>query len=161
MLRAFDASSLIYAWDNYPQAQFPAVWEWIAGQFGSGQLEVTEIASMEVGHKAPECTEWLRSKAVVPTAIDAAIVQEATRIKALLGITGDAYSNKGVDENDLFIIATAKVKGIGLVSEEARQASSLKQMANMKIPAVCAHYDVQVECVNFIEIIRASGIIFR
>ena len=28
----FDASSMIYAWDNYPVNQFPPFWQWIATQ---------------------------------------------------------------------------------------------------------------------------------
>lgn len=157
---AFDASSLIYAWDNYPQAQFPAMWEWIAGQFQNGVFEIARVAYEEVEHKASECIDWLRSKGVTPVEIDNAAIVEAQRIKNTLGIVSDRYSAKGVDENDVFIVALAKARSRTLVTEEGRQMAAPTRMANMKIPAVCAHQDVNVECLNFIEVIRQSGTVF-
>lgn len=157
----FDASSLIYAWDNYPELQFPAVWEWIASQFVVGKFVLPSVAHEEVGYKAPECADWLRAHAVTITAISNAAIQEAMRVKILLGIVDDRYSPKGVDENDLFIIATAKLRGLELVSDEARQNDVPRIPANMKIPAVCALATVTVPCLNFIELIKESEIVFR
>lgn len=160
-MRAFDASSLIYAWDNYPQTQFPAVWEWLAGQFVNGEFEITKVAYEEVKGKAEDCTEWLSGKGVTPIEeVNNAAIMEAQRIKTILGIIDDQYKT-GVGENDILIIALAKIRGRTLVSEERRQPILPPVMPNYKIPAVCAHHHVQVECVNFIEIIRASGIVFR
>ena len=157
----FDASSLIYAWDNYPESQFPAVWEWIARQFLSGEFVLPTIAHEEVGHKSPECVDWLKAQGVTSLAIDNQVVQEAMRIKDLLGIDDERYSPKGVDENDLFIIAAAKIKGLELVSEEARQANLPLTSANWKIPAVCTLDTVTVSCLNFIELIKESDVVFR
>lgn len=157
----FDASSLIYAWDNYPEPQFPAVWEWIASQFTAGGFVLPSVAHEEVGYKTPECVDWLRAHAVTITAISNSIIQEATRVKSLLGIVDDRYSPKGVDESDLFIIATAKLRGLELVSDEARQNDIPRIPANMKIPAVCALPTVAVPCLNFIELIKESEVVFR
>jgi hypothetical protein len=114
-----------------------------------------------VGHKSPECVDWLRARAVGTLAIDNLILQEAMRVKGLLGIINDRYSPSGVDENDLFIIATAKIKGLELVSQEGRQNIAPKIPANMKIPAVCALATVTVPCLNFVELIRESEVVFR
>ena len=31
-MQTFDASSMIYAWDNYPIEQFPPLWDWMGVQ---------------------------------------------------------------------------------------------------------------------------------
>lgn len=54
-----DASSIIYAWDNYPILQFPGLWIWLAGQFAEKQLVLSRVAYDEVGNKAPDCAAWL------------------------------------------------------------------------------------------------------
>jgi hypothetical protein len=56
-MRVFDASSMIYAWDNYPLQQFPPLWGWMANQIEQGELAMPSVALDEVAHKAPECAE--------------------------------------------------------------------------------------------------------
>lgn len=160
LLLVFDASSLIHAWGNYPEPQFPGLWEWIASQFIAGEFVLPSIAHTEVGYKAPDCVEWLKTQGVNNLAVNNEIVQEAFRIKNLLGIVDDLYSAKGVDENDLLIIASAKVNHCKLCSEEA-QPTGPKLPANMKIPAVCKLESVTVPCLNFIELIKESEVVFR
>lgn len=137
-MRVFDASSMIYAWDNYPIGQFPGLWEWMAGQIGSKQLLMPSVAFEEVGHKVPECSEWLKDNDLELLPVTGAILQGAMEIKAALGIGGDNYHAKGVDENDLLIIATARSKGAELVSDEAKQPGPIQIPSKRKIPAVCA-----------------------
>ena len=43
-MRVFDASSMIYAWDNYPIQQFPPLWRWMAEQIERGFLVMPSIA---------------------------------------------------------------------------------------------------------------------
>ena len=59
-MQVFDASSMIYAWDNYPVHQFPGLWDWMASQIKGKQLVMPSVAFEEVEHKAPDCGEWLR-----------------------------------------------------------------------------------------------------
>ena len=81
------------------------------------------------------------------------------RIKGLLDIAGDAYHSKGVDENDILIIAAARVHRGELVSNEARQ--QLPDIAKKrKIPAVCDMPEVAVPCINFIEYIKRTDEVF-
>lgn len=160
-MRVFDASSIIYAWDNYPKDQFPPLWIWIASQVEAKELVMPNIALDEVNHKSPECADWLKDNNLRQLPINNDIAQEAKRIKELLGIAGDDYHPKGVDENDILIIATARLHGAELVSDEERQTNQPQVMSKRKIPSVCALPSVSVSCINFIDYIRASGAIFR
>lgn len=156
----FDASSIIYAWDNYPPDIFPPLWKWLAKQVSTNQITMSAVALDEVQHISPDCAQWLKDNDIERHAITNEILQESMRIKALLGIVNDRYGI-GVGENDVFIISTALLLGVDLVSEEARQQGLPKVLANYKIPAVCNMQDVGVDCINFLDYIKSSGVVFR
>lgn len=160
-MRVFDASSMIHAWDSYPLEQFPGLWQWIAQQVAQQEIRLPVVAFEEVTHKTPECATWLREQGHEATQIDNDALQEAARMKHLIGVIGDKYHPNGVDENDLLIIATAFLWGQELVSDEARQPTIPQNLARQKIPAVCALPTVKVNCVSFLEFIKQSGRIFR
>jgi Domain of unknown function (DUF4411) len=159
-MQVFDASSMIYAWDNYPVGQFPRLWKWIAGQIEQRRLVMLRVAYDEVANKAPDCGEWLRENDLQQLEISNAILQGAMRIKELLGIVDDNYHAKGVGENDIFIIATARAQRAELVSDEERQPTLPNIPSKRKIPAVSAMNEVGVPCINFIEYIKRSGEVF-
>lgn len=157
---AFDASSMIYAWDNYPLNQFPYLWNWIGGMVQTQDLCLCQVAFDEVAHKSPDCANWLQQNGVSRIPITNEILQEALRINTLLQIVNDKYHPKGVGENDVLIVATAKCEGQELVSDEARQMILPKNLSQMKIPAVCDLQGVSVPCLSFLELIKRSGQVF-
>lgn len=159
-MQTFDASSIIYAWDNYPPEQFPPLWRWIAERIEAGEFSIPEPALEEVERRLPECAAWLQDKHIERVTVTNEILQEALRIKDLLGIEEDRYHAKGVGENDLLIIATARIQGFELVSNEGRQHQFPTVAAKAKIPAVCDMEDVDVLCVDFITLIKRSGEVF-
>lgn len=120
-MRVFDASSVIYAWDNYPLSQFPGLWTWIADEMSSRHMIIPETVVEEVRHKTPECAQWMSGIGIYVIPVDSRILRVALQIKVILGIVGDQYHPKGVDENDLLVISTAKVLGYCVVSNEAKQ----------------------------------------
>lgn len=160
-MQAFDASSMIYAWDNYPVQQFPGLWDWMAEQIEAENLVMSSVAFEEVENKTPDCATWLKEHKLPRIDMTNEILQEAIRIKELVGIVNDRYHSKGVGENDLLIIATAKIHGFELVSDEKRQLAPLNEPTKRKIPAVCAIPAVSVSCVNFLEYLKRSGAVFR
>lgn len=159
-MRVFDASSIIHAWDNYPIENFPPLWGWMAGKVAAGEFSIPQVALDEVKGKSPDCGEWLRDQGTTVLPLTNDVLQQAVAIKHILGIVEDDYHPKGVGENDIFIIATAKVAGTTLVSDERRQFRLPDVMAKCKIPAVCDLDGVKVECIQFIELIKASGAVF-
>jgi hypothetical protein len=158
-MQAFDASSMIHAWDNYPVEQFPRLWDWIAGEIGAQRLVMAVVAIEEVGHKIPECSVWLKAREIGRLDITGRVLAEAMRIKGLLGIVDDQYSPKGIDENDLLIISAARLNGRELVSNEAKQLAIPKTIANCKIPAVCGMNDVKLPCIDFLTYLKRSGVV--
>lgn len=159
-MQVFDASSVIYGWDNYPINQFPGVWEWIATEINSGNLKISSVALEEVRKRQPDCADWLKSNNILELSLNQAILLDSVRIKTLLGIVGDSYNARGVGENDLLIIAVARAFGAQLISDEKKQLTIPMNLANMKIPAVCALPGVGVSCINFVEFIKNSGVTF-
>ena len=161
ILQTFDASSIIYAWDNYPADQFPPFWDWVKSEVQLNHFSIPKIAFEEVEHKAPDCSEWLKDANIRRLPVTDAIIQEAMRIKTLLEIQEDHYHRDGVGENDLLIIATARSEGLVLISNEARQINLPETAAKKSIPAVCADPQVAVDCIDFITLIKQSGRVFR
>ncbi|MCB1201064.1 MAG: DUF4411 family protein [Leptospiraceae bacterium] len=151
-----DASSIVHAWENYPITQFPKLWDWFADEFESNKLSISKVAFDEVAHKFPELSTWLNNLSIEPVKTNVEIIKIALTISQQLGIDDD-YSKKGVDENDLFIIANAKRSNRALISNEAVQSKPPENLKNCKIPAVCALPFVSIECLNILEYIKKSG----
>lgn len=150
---------MIHAWDTYPFVQFPGLWNWMAEQVTRGLIQMSEVAVEEVGHKVPECAAWLKQVELRKLPVTEAILLEAMRFKALLEIEEDHYGS-GVGENDLIIIATAKVNGCGLVTNEAFQPSVNKKKRNWKIPAVCNLDTVRVKWISYLDYLKRTNVIF-
>jgi hypothetical protein len=155
----FDASSILLAWDTYPENQFPSFWNWICIEITNGRILMPAVAFTEVGQKAPDCEVWLAKCGLQPLPVTNDIVQEANNIKNLLGVVNDNYNPAGVDENDLFIIATAKVHRLDLVSDE-HQPTAPVNILRSKIPTVCRMNQVNVQCVRLNNYIRNSGTVY-
>ena len=159
-MHTLDASSILHAWDNYPLTQFPGLWDWLAGEIQDQRLSIPTVALEEVGHKSPDCATWLKNQNIRSLPMSNAVVQAAKQIKDAVGIQNDKYHPKGVDENDILIIASAQYHGATLVTNEARQSSSLKEPTRRKIPAVCVLPGVAVAHKNFLDYLRASEQVF-
>ena len=152
---SFDASSMILAWDNYPpeNPHFDSLWNWFSEQIHNKNFSISAKALEEVGHKIPECGDWLKRNNIEVHPLTATSLDTAQNIKNLLGIVEEKYT-KGVGENDLFIISIAKENEKTLVSDENRQNKLPPLKSNYKIPAVCDMPEVNVECVSFLDLLK-------
>lgn len=159
-LRIVDASSIVQAWDSYPIEIFPQLWDWLAGELAAGQLQIPDVAYVEVGHVCPDCAIWLKNNAVQVASTDAATVATAMAIKNLMGIQNDEYHRLGVDENDVLVISAAKVHAVELLSNESVQSTLPVNIKQYKIPAVCNLVGVKVTCISFLDFLKASKVSF-
>jgi predicted nucleic acid-binding protein len=159
-MQVFDASSMIYAWDNYPVHQFPGLWEWMSMEINERRLTMPFVAYVEVCNRTPDCGNWLAAGNLERLEVTNVIVQDAMRIKGLLGIADDNYHPKGVGENDLLIIATARAHGRELISNEGRQMVLPDVNSKRRIPSVCAMPEVAVRCIDFVQYIRRADAVF-
>lgn len=160
-MKVFDASSIIYAWDNYPFEQFPPLWDWLGEQIDAGEIVVPRVALTEVAQISPDCHDWLTGRQLQVIEVSNDIANEASRIKALIGVVNDNYHAKGVGENDILIIATTMDLEADLVSDEGRQNKVPQEPRKRRIPSVCDIQSVDVNCVNFIDYLKGSGQVFR
>lgn len=147
-----DASSVLYAWENYPINLFPKLWNKLEEMIRSNYLSISKVALNEIENHSKDCNRWLRNQSIATIRVDSTIIQRTLQYRSLLGITNKF--GKGVGENDLIIIATASVGNAILISDEHKQPNKPKVLANYKIPAVCRMNSVNVECINFLDYIN-------
>jgi hypothetical protein len=157
-MRHVDASSIVHAWDTYPVAQIPRLWEWLQRKITEPDLHMSRVAFGEVQHVSPDCATWLAAAGIALLDITDDVTGEALRLKRALGIEGENYHPRGVDENDLIIVATARIWTAPLLSEEALQPTLPPQRARYKIPAVCGAQGIR--CSRFIDFMKESREVF-
>lgn len=142
-----DTSSLIAAWDErYPLENFPLFWEKLEALGASGRAFVPEAVVDETDKRSKELNKWLKDRAHSIVKYEVEIQQEA---KAILGQYPLLVKHiKSRFAADPFVIATAKAKGLVVVTEETPSNSASRP----KIPDVCR--ELGIECVTLIALIR-------
>lgn len=155
-MRALDASSALYGWDNYPPELFPSLWAWLGEEIAADRIQLCNAAFDEIGHKSEACGQWFVDAGITRIKLGNACFAAASAMEQELEIDVEGYHPKGVDENDLFIIASAKTHDMELVSNEERQQKLPGQLRKYKIPAVCELRSVSVPCISFLELLKTS-----
>lgn len=119
-----------------------------------------DLALDEVGKREPECAQWLRDLNVQTIPLSDALLAEAARIRQLLGIQDEAYHPKGVGENDLLIMAAARIHGVDLITNEQRQPTLPLNPRQYKLPAVGDLPAVKVRTLSFLEYLKLHQNVF-
>lgn len=119
ILYSFDASAMIYLWDNYPiqNPNFDSMWQWFFGQVAQENFVISDVAIKEVKQKIlySKLEKDIPESAVFIKILNTIIVHKKTpedlktvqTIKSTLKIDGEAYG-KGVGENDLLLMQKDK-----------------------------------------------------
>jgi len=168
----FDASAIVYLWDNYPiqNPHFDSIWKWFSNHVEQENFIISDVAINEVRQKilydailktVPKSADFIAILNIITVFKKVpADLLTAQKIKNILEIEEDKYHSKGVGENDLLIIANAKRTCSILVTNEKRQDDviTIKIRAKYKIPAVCNLDTVGVENINLAELLHVDSL---
>ena len=156
-MQAFDTSAIVYAWEKYPKSQFPLLWEWLALRIRDNEIVIPEAALLELSHVERDCFAWLTGSSIQRLKTTNEVMERAQQLTKELEVTNGEFSARGVDQNDLIIIAASELAGAKSVTEESVQNNKPLYKKNSKIPAVCDLPLVHVCCLNFLDVITQSG----
>lgn len=161
-----DADIFIASWNShYPIRIMPSLWEEIANHRDRIVLikpifdEIDPVSPAD--KKLPQFEKddkyplrmWLESNNFDGTAID----DETKRTSLELGkIYQTDEISKGAGQNDVTLIAYAKIKNKMVVTFEAKQRQPPLKKSDYKIPLICE--ENKVDCINFIEMLDYLGI---
>lgn len=141
-----DTSSLIEAWERrYPRESFPSFWTKLEALIEAGQLISSQEVLAEIEKKADDLHAWSKQFSAIFLELSEEVQQTVADLLSRHERMVD--SSKGKSAGDPWVVATAKVNGATVVTEEGR--------GPRKIPDVCAAEGV--ECLNILGLIRREG----
>lgn len=161
-----DANIFITAWNTaYPINVFPSLWEQIA-QYQDDIIlikpifdEIDPISSAD--RKMPRDKKiekyplrmWMEDNQFMATSV-------ADDVKAMsLNLEKEYETNnnpKGANQNDITMIAYAKLEDKTVVTFESEQPQKTGKKCNYKIPLICDEQGV--ECMSFVKMLGRLGI---
>lgn len=149
-----DTSALIQAHADYPQDAFPGFWAQLDALIDEGRL----VSSIEVlrelkAHEGDAMHMWGKERKAVFLELSEEIQRAVQEIMAARPELAKQRLN--AHRADPFVIATAKVHGATVVTNEQRDGIARRP----KIPLVCD--GLGIGCVRFAQVIRAEGWVFR
>lgn len=149
-----DANVFITCWnETYPINIFPSLWEQIA-QHQSDIILIKPIYDQIIVKEDP-LTKWLKENRFFSTSIDDETESLSLEWEGKYQIREES---KGVDEEDIKLIAYAKRESKIVVTLEKKQDKDpSRKKYNYKIPLVCS--EEKVPCINFVEMIDDLGIV--
>ncbi len=136
----FDTSAFIIIGHYYPD-QFPTFWKRFNTAVESGEIVSVREVLKELSTKAsrPWLADWVQNNAGifrVPTARETAFVSKIFRIPHFQMLVSGKARLTGKPAADPFVIATARVLGGTVVSEETKKPNAAR------IPNVCEHFGI-------------------
>jgi hypothetical protein len=145
-----DTSCLIAAWEErYPPENFPKFWNLLAREIAGGRIRAPLAVLEETEKKSKELHAWLKARPELFIDYEEDIQLEArailTQHQRLVMEKRQRYSA------DPFVIATAKIKRLTIVTEEKPTGN----LNRPNIPDVCRDY--RLEWISLIQLIRLEA----
>lgn len=149
MTYCFDTSVLIECWSrSYPPDVFPGLWVKLDESITQQEVLCADEVRVELERQEDDLARWIKVRPQLFVPLDDAIQRATSEILAGHPLLMKATKNR--NGADPFVIATAQVRGLTVVTEEKGGTD-----AKPKIPSVCAA--VRVPCVNVLSFIRDQG----
>ena len=161
-----DASAIIAAWnESHPIDVFPGLWPQLVAHRTNMVLikpifdEIDPISQQDRNMRKREKTDkyplrmWMIDNQFVAIFVDEFIESRALELEREYQVKSNS---KGVSENDLKLIAYAKLYNKTVVTEEGKQPEKPKKKCDYKIPLVCDEQGVKY--INFVEMLRRLSI---
>ncbi|MBX7174426.1 MAG: DUF4411 family protein [Pyrinomonadaceae bacterium] len=155
MIYCIDTSSLIHGWnEKYPPEVFTSLWNDIENLINSGDLVSTEEVLTELTAGNDDLSVWASKQTNFFLPLDGKIQVEAANILA------DPINSKVIDtrkvgknEADIWVIATAKVNNLTVITDEKYvQPIDVPNARKISIRNVCEN--INIPHLNFLEFIK-------
>lgn len=145
----FDTSVLIECWSrSYPPDVFPGLWIKLDDLIAQQEVLCADEVRIELERQEDDLAAWINARPHLFIPLDEAIQRATSEVLARHPLLMKATKNR--NGADPFVIATAQVRGLTVVTEEQGGTE-----AKPKIPSVCAA--LRVPCVNVLSFIRDHG----
>ena len=156
MIYCIDTSSLIHGWnEKYPPEVFASLWNDIENLINNGDLVSTEEVLMELNAGNDDLSIWASKQSSFFLPLDNQIQAEAAQILSD-PINAKVLDSKKVGKNeaDIWVIATAKVNNLIVISDETRylHPNNLQNARKISIRNVCEN--INIPHLNFLEFIK-------
>jgi hypothetical protein len=147
----FDTSAFIECWSGrYRRTTFTGLWSELESEVSGGGICSPEEVLGEVEKKEDGLHAFMKEnegQLIVP--LDEDVMAGTKEVLAEFPrLTGQM---RGRNKADPFVIATARAKGIAVVTEEGSRGNRNRP----KIPLVCEHFEV--ECMTVLDYIEQQG----
>ena len=150
MIYCIDTSSLIHAWkEAYPIKNFPSIWEYMDELIAEGSLIASEEVFEDLKKRDESLTEWAAKRKHIFLPLEEEIQKVASTIVAEYARLMDTRTGKSA--SDPWVIATAKVKGCKIITNEGPTGS----FPRVRIPDVCDR--MMISYTNFLGLIQERG----
>jgi predicted nucleic acid-binding protein len=149
MAYCFDTSVLIECWSrSYPPDVFPGLWVKLDALIAQQEVLCADEVRVELERQEDDLAKWIKVRPQLFVPLDDAIQRATSEVLAGHPLLMKATKNR--NGADPFVIATAQVRGLTVVTEEKGGTDT-----KPKIPSVCAA--LRVPCVNVLSFIRDQG----
>lgn len=149
---SLDTSALINPWRRmWPRDLLPDFWAGLAAMNADGHVVLSDEVREEIEHKDDELATWARENITHWHPLTEDVQRCVREIMERWGALVDQRPNQG--SADPFVIATARVTGAVVVTDESPVSTELRP----KIPYVCRQ--LGIDCVDPLEFVRRAGVL--